>query len=826
MRGFQDFFALVALAAGSLHAAEPETGPQTEKRFPPLVVPEGFRATLFACDPLVEYPSVIVLGPRAGSLLVAHDYMTGLGTEIVRRDEIRLLEDTDGDGYADKSTVFAEGFNSIQGLEYYDGTVFAMHAPLLTALRDTDGDGRADERRDLLSGLGLEPEDNRTRLHCANGVTAGHDGWLYLAQGDNGVSVPRPEGDRLIVHGGSILRCRPDGRDLHVFAGGLRNIYDVALDEELNVFVRDNENDGGTYMIRVCQSFFGADHGYPYLYYERPDEALAPLADLGRGSSAGVACYLETAFPAEYRGNLICCEWGRAVVRYERKATGSSFAAMREIDFAAGAADDPYGFKPTDVVVDRDGSLLASDWCDGQRPQRGRGRIYRLTATEQEKATPPTGEDPSTPTLDELISRLDSPSHHVRVAAQLALERAGDVGLRAVQSAIAKKQIGTLGRLHAVWIGAHRRGPDSIDKLLAIAASDGDAGVRLQAVRAIADLADPKLATHRLDAGRGDSDLAAKLAGIAEGQEPRVVGEIIVTLGRLRWSGAPAWLRKRLVDPDAAIEHAAMQTLRRSDNWPEVIKLLDEPDDRPIRAVALRAIADQYDVVIVDGLIERLANEPRRARRQQYADALTRVYRKPAEWTYWGYRPGPRPANTVDWARTVVIAAALDAVLLPVLGGADRDVRAATLRRMQREQVPVRHRTLFAWLHDERDEQRVAAILDSLAEFEADDVRGALEDIVREAKHARPNRQQAPRAVRQRAKCRIRAAVARTRQGPGRRPRAGRVARGAGRASETRRRAAAPGEAGVDVARSAGCVAGRVSGIKRENSCAARDEVA
>ena len=77
----------------------------------------------------------------------------GLGTEIVRRDEIRLVEDTDGDGYADKATVFAKGFNSIQGLAYHDGTVYVMHAPYLTALRDTKGVGVADERRDLLTGL-------------------------------------------------------------------------------------------------------------------------------------------------------------------------------------------------------------------------------------------------------------------------------------------------------------------------------------------------------------------------------------------------------------------------------------------------------------------------------------------------------------------------------------------------------------------------------------------------------------------------------------------------------------------------------------------------
>src|SRR5690349_24518858 len=94
----------------------PTTGPATEKRFPPLKVPPGFKATLFACDPLIEYPSVIAAGPKANQLFVAIDYVTGLGEDIVRRDEIRLIEDTDGDGYADKATVFAKGFNSIQGI--------------------------------------------------------------------------------------------------------------------------------------------------------------------------------------------------------------------------------------------------------------------------------------------------------------------------------------------------------------------------------------------------------------------------------------------------------------------------------------------------------------------------------------------------------------------------------------------------------------------------------------------------------------------------------------------------------------------------------------
>ena len=300
----------------------PRTGPESEKRFPPLKLPPGFKATLFACDPMVEYPSAVAAGPRAGSIFVAVDSLSGLGAKSGRLDEIRIVRDVDGDGYADQASVYARGFNSIQGLAFHDGALFVMHAPFLTALRDRDGDGVAEVRRDLLQGLGLPPDQNPPLLHCANGVTVGHDGWLYLALGDHGCDVQRPEGDRLVLEGGGILRCRGDGRDLHVFATGLRNIYDVALDEEQNAFVRDNENDGGDYLVRIAHSFLGADHGYPYLYAEHPDEALAPLAVVGLGSSAGGLCYLETGFPAEYRGNLFFCEWGRAVMRVPPGAPG------------------------------------------------------------------------------------------------------------------------------------------------------------------------------------------------------------------------------------------------------------------------------------------------------------------------------------------------------------------------------------------------------------------------------------------------------------------------------------------------------------------------
>src|SRR5262249_39335579 len=216
--------------------------------------------------------------------------------------------------------------------------------------------------------------------------------------------------------------------------------------------------DGGTYLIRVCRSFHGADHGYPYLYEEHPDEALPPLADLGLGSSAGGVCYLETQFPAEYRGSLLFCEWGRAVVRYPRKRSGATFAAPKESDFAVGAPDDPYGFKPTDLVVDRDGSLFISDWADGQRPRRGRGRIYQVRYVG--KNAEPGHEEPSR--LEDLVARLDSESEWERTRAQEAIERRGKEGAAGVRAALEGKRLGARGRARGVWALARVEGAAAV----------------------------------------------------------------------------------------------------------------------------------------------------------------------------------------------------------------------------------------------------------------------------------------------------------------------------------------------------------------------------
>jgi putative heme-binding domain-containing protein len=334
------------------------------------------------------------------------------------------------------------------------------------------------------------------------------------------------------------------------------------------------------------------------------------------------------------------------------------------------------------------------------------------------------------------VARLGSGSYYERVEAQAALERLGSEGMAVVRRAIGSGRLDVLGRLHAIWALARTGGTAAVGELVELARTDNDARIQAQAMRAVGDLADPVLVRHRLDAGPGDPELAARIAELAKGRDPRVIREVVIAVGRLGWPSAPYWLRSMLMDPDAALAHAAVQTMRRSTNWPAILSLLDEPSSESIRALALRAIAEQAVPSVVDDLIHRLRGEKDPARRLEYADALARVFKKPGRASYWGYRPPPRPANTVAWERTEAITQAHDRLLVD----RDRAVRLAVLKRMRRERVTTRPETLGRWLREEHDAEAVAAILDSMSDFPAEASREPLWRVVTEGAHCLANR--------------------------------------------------------------------------------------
>ena len=351
-------------------------------------------------------------------------------------------------------------------------------------------------------------------------------------------------------------------------------------------------------------------------------------------------------------------------------------------------------------MVDRDGSLLISDWADGQRPKRGRARIYRISYADAKPLLKPA---------EKLLARLDSDSAHVRIAAQLEIARSG--------APVDLEKLGTQGRIHAVWIFA-----DKSEKLFKIAEDDPEERVRAQAVRALADLTDSK------------PEIAPKLARLAAGEDhPTVLRELVIALGRAHWDGLADWIVKRAGSNgiDHPFSHAAAQALRRSGHPARTLKLLDLPGSSPGRKIALLALAEQDETVIAKGLISRLAAESDLARQRELAELLTRIYRKPAPWVYWEYRPAPRTPNPVDWEQTDVIGAALN----QALANADFETRTFVLRQMRRENIPVELGVLGKWLAADYNEKNASTILRELADHPPAATQDLLGKTVRDTRH-------------------------------------------------------------------------------------------
>ncbi|MCR9119129.1 MAG: glucose dehydrogenase, partial [bacterium] len=156
-----------------------------------------------------------------------------LGEYTKHDDRIRLLVDENGDGKADKTTVFADGFNSIlhgtgAGVLEYNDKVFYTCIPDLYLLSDEDNDGQADQRKSLHTGFGIRVA---FRGHDMHGLTLGPDGRVYFSIGDRGFNVKANGRQYVNPNSGAVFRCELDGSNFEVVATGLRNPQELAFDE-------------------------------------------------------------------------------------------------------------------------------------------------------------------------------------------------------------------------------------------------------------------------------------------------------------------------------------------------------------------------------------------------------------------------------------------------------------------------------------------------------------------------------------------------------------------------------------------------------------------
>ena len=154
--------------------------------------------------------------------------------------------------------------------------------------------------RHVLDRLGYGPRPGDIDRVLEMGI----DGWIYIAMGDFGMfHAVMSDGKPLQVHGGGIMRVRPDGADLEIDSFGTRNIYDVSIDPLMNVFTRDNTNDGDDWNDRLAYDVPTGNYGYPSLFMHFPGEFIDCLADYGGGAPCGSLFVDEPGIPGGPRGS-------------------------------------------------------------------------------------------------------------------------------------------------------------------------------------------------------------------------------------------------------------------------------------------------------------------------------------------------------------------------------------------------------------------------------------------------------------------------------------------------------------------------------------------
>ena len=420
----------------------------------------------------------------------------------VNSERIYQLRDTDGDGTADKMTIFAEGFNSVvtgiaAGILYHDGWVYATIAPDLWRLRDTNDDGVADEREVVAHGFGMHIAYAGHDMH---GPRIGPDGRIYWSIGDKGVNVMSKEGKRWSYpHEGAVLRCEPDGSGFEVFAHGLRNVQEIAFDDFGNIFGVDNdadmpgERERFVYITERSDSGWRCGHQYQKsqsrwmvdglwkpAHPEQPRFITPPLANYSNGP-AGLAHEPGTALGASLRGHFILNQFPSGqMTAFQVVPAGSAFKMTNERTIHTGTMGIGLAFTT-------DGELITADW-DGGYPLDQKGAIWT--------ADDPTGKASTERVETAKLLRagfdapdaklLSHPDQRVRQGTQFALVKKGDfVALSAVASD-AKAQL--LGRIHAIWgLGQGLRVQKTDAAALTLLLKDPEAEIITQAAKMLGD---------------------------------------------------------------------------------------------------------------------------------------------------------------------------------------------------------------------------------------------------------------------------------------------------------------------------------------------------
>ncbi len=585
-------------------------------------VPPGFKVEKVAGAGLVNYPMMGTIDDR-GRLFLCESSGNTLTTEQMAAKPdyvVRMLEDTNGDGVYDKSTIFADKLTLPAGAVWYRGSLYVAAPPDLIRLTDTDGDGVADQREVIVTGWHLS--SNAASLH---GPFFGPDGWLYLTDGRHGYDIKAKDGREFKGQASRIWRVRPDGTGLEwVSGGGFDNPVELVFlptGETIGTMTyfqdpRDGQRDALMHWV------WGGV--YPKWYsvvseFKRTGDLMPVMTKFARIAPAGLALYRGTSFGQSFQGNLFSAQFNpHRVQRHILSREGATFRT-EDSDFLTSADPD---FHPTDVMEDADGSLLVVDtgaWfihgCPISRVAKPeiKGSIYRIRKIGAPPVRDARGEALKLPekTPADLAVHLAGSRPAVRDRAVELLVEAGEPAVDALIH-VRGHSPSYEARAAAVW-ALFRIGTPRAQEGVRAALDDANFRVRVAAARA-AGMAKDRAAVDRLiKMAKQDQPEARRQAATALGQigDTRAVPDLLAAAARaddrfidhsviyaLIELKTPGPALEALKNPDPKIHKAALIALDQMDDSPltagQVTPALSDKD-KPLRTAALWVASHHAD---------------------------------------------------------------------------------------------------------------------------------------------------------------------------------------------------------------------------------------
>lgn len=373
---------------------------------------DGLIVKTFATEPMLINPTDIDVDARGRVwVLEAYNYRPNINLNPTKQsgDRIVILEDTNNDGKSDQSKVFYQdaSLNAPLGIAVLGNVVLVSQSPYVWKLTDTDGDDKADKKEILFQGIEGEQHD-----HGMHTFVFGPDGKLYFNFGNEGRQLKDAAGNIVKdqfgkeispknYQEGMVFRCNLDGSEVECLGQNFRNNYEVAVDSYGTMWQSDNDDDGNK-GVRINYVMEYGDYGYkdavtraswpsnrtnieeeiPQRHWHLNDPGTVPnLLQTGSGSPTGMIVYEGNLLPSVFHGQMIHCEPGHNVVRsYPVQKSGAGYSA-NIVNIMKQEKDQ--WFRPADVCVAPDGSLIVADWYDPgvgghQAGDQSKGRIYRI----------------------------------------------------------------------------------------------------------------------------------------------------------------------------------------------------------------------------------------------------------------------------------------------------------------------------------------------------------------------------------------------------------------------------------------------------------------